>query len=213
MQLVVTFWSFCHTCRIIWMCGACLQHLKCVLLLFRPFYGRTVGKHHLVAGFLKGARRLRPCRPNMMPVWELFLVLNAHSELPFESLVSTELKVLSFKTALLLASACGKRVGNLEALSTNAAYFEFSKMTVWSGCSLDEVMCLRCLLLHKERKSLRCRHLVLRLPSRDHIHFAQSMLCGFIGTGQVISEAALKGCWFDSGHLSGGRMVFKRHLC
>ncbi|KAL0147283.1 hypothetical protein M9458_057407, partial [Cirrhinus mrigala] len=92
-----------------------------------PIGDRSVGRHHLVTSFLRGARRLRPFRPSMVPVWDLSLVLSALAEPPFEPLLSAELKVLSFKTALLLALACGKRVGDLHALSTNTACMEFGK--------------------------------------------------------------------------------------
>lgn len=86
-----------------------------------------VGKHLLVMGFLRGAQRLHPCHSNMVLVWSLSLVLSALSKPPFEPLHSAELKVLSFKTALLLALACGKRVGDLHALSMNTACMEFGK--------------------------------------------------------------------------------------
>ncbi|KAL0146452.1 hypothetical protein M9458_058244, partial [Cirrhinus mrigala] len=85
-----------------------------------PIGDRSVGRHHLVTSFLRGAR-------SMVPVWDLSLVLSALAEPPFEPLLSAELKVLSFKTALLLALACGKRVGDLHALSTNTACMEFGK--------------------------------------------------------------------------------------
>lgn len=54
-------------------------------------------------------------------------MLSALSEPPFELLLSAELKVLSFKTALLITLACGKRVDDLYALSTSAACMEFGK--------------------------------------------------------------------------------------
>ncbi|KAL0166426.1 hypothetical protein M9458_038270, partial [Cirrhinus mrigala] len=85
-----------------------------------PIGDRSVGRHHLVTSFLRGAW-------SMVPVWDLSLVLSALAEPPFEPLLSAELKVLSFKTALLLALACGKRVGDLHALSTNTACMEFGK--------------------------------------------------------------------------------------
>lgn len=87
--------------------------------------GRSVGKHPLITSFLRGARRLNPPRPRQMPVWDLALVLRALSDTPFEPAESIELKVLSFKTALLLALACGKRVGDLHALSVSNACMQF----------------------------------------------------------------------------------------
>ncbi|KAL0188183.1 hypothetical protein M9458_015282, partial [Cirrhinus mrigala] len=87
--------------------------------------GRSVGKHPLVSRFLRGASRLNPSRPRQMPVWDLSLVLRALSGPPFEPAESSDMKVLSFKTALLLALACGKRVGDLHALSVSSACMQF----------------------------------------------------------------------------------------
>lgn len=87
--------------------------------------GHSVGRHPLITSFLRGARRLNPPRLRQMPVWDLSLVLSALSDPPFEPAESSDLKVLSFKTALLLALACGKRVGDLHALSVNSACMQF----------------------------------------------------------------------------------------
>ncbi len=58
------------------------------------------------------------------------------------------------------------------------------RVTVWSDCSLDGGMhFLRCL----EHRSSCYRHLLLRIWSQRHTHYAQSMLCEFIWRGQVIS--------------------------
>ncbi|KAL0147128.1 hypothetical protein M9458_057652, partial [Cirrhinus mrigala] len=102
-----------------------------------PIGDRSVGRHHLVTSFLRGARRLRPFRPNMVPVWDLSLVLSSLAEPPFEPLLSAELKVLSFKTALLLALACGSgRVTYMHCLRTLRIWSSV-RMTVCLGCSLQ----------------------------------------------------------------------------
>lgn len=77
----------------------------------------SVGKHTLLTSF-------RP-RPRLMPVWDLSLGLRPLSSPPFEQLYASELKVLSFKTALLLTLACGLRVGDMQALSVDGACMEF----------------------------------------------------------------------------------------
>lgn len=102
-------------------------YVAAISVFHLPIDGRTVGKHRLVAGFLRGARQLCPSHPVIMPVWDLSLVLDALSGPPFEPLHTAELKVLSFKMALLLALACGKRVGDLQALSANDACLEFGQ--------------------------------------------------------------------------------------
>ena len=75
--------------------------------------------------FLKGARRINPSRPPSVPLWDLSKVLGALKGPPFEPLQSVDLKPLSLKTALLLALASIKRVGDLQALSVSPSCLEF----------------------------------------------------------------------------------------
>ena len=86
---------------------------------------RTLGRNELITRFLRGARRLNPPRPPLVPIWDLSLVLEALKAYPFEPLGSTELRYLTFKTVFLLALASVKRVGDLHALSVSAACLEF----------------------------------------------------------------------------------------
>ncbi len=83
-----------------------------------PIAGQSVGRDNSVVRFLKGGRRLNPPRPLTVPTWAL-------KGPPFEPLQSTDLRSLSLKTALLLALASVKRVGDLQALSTSPACLEF----------------------------------------------------------------------------------------
>ncbi len=85
-----------------------------------PIEGQSVGVR-----FLKGARRLNPPRPLIVPTWDLPTVLRALKGPPFEPLQSTNLWSLSLKTALLLSLASIKRVGDLQALSISPACLEF----------------------------------------------------------------------------------------
>ncbi len=90
-----------------------------------PIAGQSVGRDNSVVRFLKGARRLNPPRPLTVPTWDLPTVLRALKGPPFELLQSTNLWSLSLKTALLLALASVKRVGDLQALSISPACLEF----------------------------------------------------------------------------------------
>ncbi len=87
--------------------------------------GKSLGKHDLVIRFLRGARRLNPPRPHLVPSWDLPSVLSALRGAPFEPLQSVELKFLSLKTVLLSALATVKRVGDLQAFSVNDSCLEF----------------------------------------------------------------------------------------
>ncbi len=81
--------------------------------------GRSLGKHDLIVRFLKGARRMNPSRPPLVPSWDLSIVLAGLQRGPFEPLDSVELKFLSLKTALLTALTSIKWVGDLQAFSVS----------------------------------------------------------------------------------------------
>ncbi len=87
--------------------------------------GKSLGKHDLVIRFLRGARRLNPPRPHLVPSWDLPSVLSALRGAPLEPLQSVELKFLSLKTVLLSALATVKRVGDLQAFSVDDSCLEF----------------------------------------------------------------------------------------
>ncbi len=87
--------------------------------------GRSLGKHDLIVRFLKGARRMNPSRPPLVPSWDLSIVLAGLQRGPFEPLDSVELKFLSLKTALLTALTSIKRVGDLQAFSVSEECFVF----------------------------------------------------------------------------------------
>ena len=83
-------------------------------------YGeRMVFAHPLVKRFLKGVRRQKPPVRSLTPQWDLALVLRALGKPPFEPLAQAPLRLLSLKTALLLALTSAKRVSDLCALSVS----------------------------------------------------------------------------------------------
>lgn len=98
-------------------------------------YSDTVGKHPIVSRFMKGVRRLRPVTIPVLPAWDLSLVLEALQEALFEPLEQADLKIVSYKTALLLTLTTMKRVGELHALSINPACIRFtqnfSRVILW----------------------------------------------------------------------------------
>ncbi|KAL0161441.1 hypothetical protein M9458_045166, partial [Cirrhinus mrigala] len=81
--------------------------------------GLSLGKHHLIVRFLRGARRLNLPRPHLIPSWDFSVVLLGLRRAPFEPLASVELKYLSLKTVLLIALTSIKRVGDLHAFSVS----------------------------------------------------------------------------------------------
>ncbi|KAL0196867.1 hypothetical protein M9458_005407, partial [Cirrhinus mrigala] len=96
--------------------------------------GLSLGKHHLIIRLLRGARRLNPSCPHLIPSWDLSVVLLGLWRVHFEPLASVELKYLSLKTTLLIALTSIKRVGDLHDFSISKTCLEFgsadSHMTV-----------------------------------------------------------------------------------
>lgn len=84
------------------------------------------GAHPLVVRFMRGVRRLRPFNRSSVPSWDLPIVLEALCGVPFEPLDSVDIKLLSYKTALLLALASAKRVSDMHALSVHPACAQFA---------------------------------------------------------------------------------------
>lgn len=66
---------------------------------------------------MKGARLRMPVTRSLFPAWDLALVLDVLTRPPFEPLESVELKILSYKTILLVALTTAKRVSDIHALS------------------------------------------------------------------------------------------------
>ncbi|GAA6095931.1 uncharacterized protein LOC125138511, partial [Tachysurus ichikawai] len=90
------------------------------------FGDATVGQHPLIRRFMKGARRALPVSRSVVPGWDLSMVLEVLAQQAFEPLGDVSLRLLSFKTALLLALASAKRVGDLHALSVHSSCTQFS---------------------------------------------------------------------------------------
>lgn len=86
----------------------------------------TPGAHHLVVRLLKGVRPLRPVSKPIVPTWDLALDLEALCAAPFEPLESVNLKILYYKTSLLMALASAKCIGDLHMLSVHPSCTQFA---------------------------------------------------------------------------------------
>ncbi|KAI2651171.1 Transposon Ty3-G Gag-Pol polyprotein [Labeo rohita] len=91
-----------------------------------PLGGMSVGRNPLVTRFLRGALRLRPPTRPHIPTWDLAVVLEALCRPPFEPIEEIPDRLLTIKTALLLALTSLKRVGDLQALSVAPSHLEFA---------------------------------------------------------------------------------------
>ncbi|KAI2655955.1 Transposon Ty3-G Gag-Pol polyprotein [Labeo rohita] len=91
-----------------------------------PLDGHSVGRDPLVVRFLRGALRLRPLVRSRVPTWDLAVVLDSLCRAPFEPLDQVSDRLLTIKTAVLLALASLKRVGDLQALSVAPSCIDFA---------------------------------------------------------------------------------------
>ncbi|XP_066533946.1 uncharacterized protein [Hoplias malabaricus] len=101
-------------------------YLAAISACHEGFGGLSPGAHPLTTRFMKGVRRLKPVFRPTVPPWDLCMVLGALCAPPFEPLESVDIKFVSYKTALLLALASAKRVGDLHALSVHPSCTQFA---------------------------------------------------------------------------------------
>ncbi|XDV29401.1 hypothetical protein PO909_032535 [Leuciscus waleckii] len=92
--------------------------------------GVPLGRHPLLARFIRGARRLRPPVRTKIPSWDLAIVLEGLVETPFEPLESASDKLLTLKMFFLMAITSPKRIGDMQALSISPSCLDFAPVMV-----------------------------------------------------------------------------------
>ena len=80
---------------------------------------RSLGRDTAIKAFLRGGFWLRPPVKEIVPKWELSLVLQALNEAPFEPARNASLQAWTMKTVFLLAITSAARVGELQALDSH----------------------------------------------------------------------------------------------
>lgn len=75
-----------------------------------------------ISKFLKAASRIQPVCKSTVPPWDLTLVLQCLTKPPFEPIGEIPIKLLTYKTILLVAITSARRIGELQALSSKSPY-------------------------------------------------------------------------------------------
>ena len=79
--------------------------------------GRTpVGQHPVIIRLFRGVFNKRPPLKELIPEWDLPLVLGCLQEPPFEPMKDASLKYVTWKTCFLIAITCFRRCSDLQAL-------------------------------------------------------------------------------------------------
>ena len=95
-------------------------HRSALSATLKPIDGFCVGQHPLVCRLLKGAFNSRPPRPKLCSSWSVSKVLETLREWSPASKLG--LKVLTFKTCMLLALVTSKRPASLTLLSIKQGF-------------------------------------------------------------------------------------------
>ncbi|XP_021356428.1 uncharacterized protein LOC110452315 [Mizuhopecten yessoensis] len=91
------------------------------------FYGsKSVGSDASLSALIRGFYIEKPRSRQLVPRWNLALVLDSLLRAPFEPLQSTDLKFLTFKTVFFIAFASGRRRSDIHAFSRSPSCLLFS---------------------------------------------------------------------------------------
>ncbi|XP_069820996.1 uncharacterized protein [Dendropsophus ebraccatus] len=97
--------------------------LRVQVTALSTIYDYPIAEHRWVKRFLRSAQRQSPSIRNLHPPWDLNSVLESLTRAPFEPLEEADIKLLSYKTAFLVAIVSARRVSELQALTIREPYF------------------------------------------------------------------------------------------
>lgn len=101
-------------------------HLAAISTYRRNKGHPSLCSNRLVKQFLKGLFRTFPPLRHPPPEWKLNVVLQQLMKHPFEPIHRSDLKHLSWKTALLLALTSSRRVSEIQAFTIRHPFLKFS---------------------------------------------------------------------------------------
>lgn len=105
-------------------------YLAAISAYHPPIDGFAIFSHPLMKRFFQGLVRLYPPVRTPPPAWDLPLVLRRLTRHPFEPMASCDLRLLTWKTAFLVAITSARRVSELVALCRIAPYLIFQPHSV-----------------------------------------------------------------------------------
>uniref|UniRef100_A0A803J3K6 Reverse transcriptase domain-containing protein n=1 Tax=Xenopus tropicalis TaxID=8364 RepID=A0A803J3K6_XENTR len=97
--------------------GLGVSSLKVQISSLSILFQKPIASHPDVRTFIQAAGNIRPPYRQPIPPWNLNIILRALQEPPFEPMASISLKLLTWKTAFLVAISSARRVSEMGALS------------------------------------------------------------------------------------------------
>jgi integrase len=107
-----------------------IKGYRCAIAATLKHYGKTIGTDSDITDLLSSLALERPAHLRTVPSWDLALVLKSLTGPPFEPIDTAELKMLSYKTAFLLALASASRVSELHAIDERSIAFSEGHLEV-----------------------------------------------------------------------------------
>ncbi|XP_048033544.1 uncharacterized protein LOC125259710 isoform X2 [Megalobrama amblycephala] len=141
------------------------------------FSDTSLGSDRLIVAFLKGANRLCLQQGVQSQTWDLGMVLDSLCHPPFEPMLASDIKWLSFKTAFLLAITTAKRVSELHALSVSGPCLH------WSSGSSVSLWPNLLAALPADQADLRDAHRGAALSKQRLAHWVMQMECDSLASG------------------------------
>lgn len=111
-------------------CSALRVYLIALSSYHEKMEGYLVFSHMDMKLFLWGLLHVFPPTKELVPVWDLPLVLNKLMGKPFEPMASCSFQLLAWKTAFLAAITSAKWVSELVALRLDSPYLNIHEMEV-----------------------------------------------------------------------------------
>ncbi|XP_042304247.1 uncharacterized protein LOC121920964 [Sceloporus undulatus] len=129
--------------------GLSLSSIKAYLSAISSHYlvqnKPSLFKDPLIKRFLKGLNNLHPPVADPSPQWSLDTVLAILMSKPFEPLATTDLRLLTWKTAFLVVITSARRAGELCALRVDQPFLRFHR-----DKGSRSRMCVRLLFGHNQ---------------------------------------------------------------
>ncbi|XP_077138947.1 uncharacterized protein LOC143804593 [Ranitomeya variabilis] len=98
--------------------------LKVQISALSTFLDYPLASHPWIIRFVKAIQKLRPTLRQLVPSWDLNLVLRALCKDPYTLREDMPISVRTWKTAFLVAITTAKRVGEIQALSIKDPYLQ-----------------------------------------------------------------------------------------